>query len=136
MSADSIVATAAGVSAAGAALIYDQSLAMASAGGLAMFLAVSATIPLQQRFFFSIGSFIFAYIVGLVCIATAASADPETVLAKLGTVAPLIAFMCSSFASSAFGSLQKWADGGPEPRWLSLILRLLPFRVKKGDPNE
>lgn len=134
MSAESIVATAAGVGAASAALVYDQSLAMASAGGLAMFLGVSAAIPIQKRFFFSVGSFILGYLVGLFCIATAANTtDPEAILHKLGTMAPLIAFASSAFASSIFGSLQKWADGGPKPRWVSFFAKFLPFSMKKGD---
>lgn len=126
MSADSILATAAGVGAASVALVYDQNLAMASAGGMCMFLAVSVTIPLQTRFFFALGSSILGYIVGLVCMA----------YGDLNIYAAVFAFAASALGSSVFGSLHKWGNGGPTPKWILFFSKLLPFGWKKGGGSE
>lgn len=123
MSAEVIAGTAAGVGVASAALIYDQNLAMASAGGLAFMLAVSVAIPLQTRFWFGIGSFILGYLTGLLCITTG----------NLGGFAPIIAFFSSAIGSSVFASLHKWSEGGQTPAWIRFIARFLPFSMKKGD---
>lgn len=126
MSGEVIAATAAGVGAASAALIFDQNLAMASAGGLAFFLAVSVAIPIQTRFFFAIGSFILGYITGLLFIA----------YGSWSIFAALTAFSASALGSSIFGSLHTWANGGPTPRWVMFIVRLSPFGLKKSDPHD
>lgn len=126
MSGEVIAATAAGVGVASAAFVFDQNLAMASAGGLAFFLAFSVAIPLQTRLFFGIGSFVLGYITGLLLMA----------YGSFGIFAPPAAFFASSLGSSAFGSLNTWASGGPAPRWLLFIFRFLPFSLKKSDPNE
>lgn len=126
MSGEVIAATAAGVGVASAAFVFDQNLAMASAGGVFMFLAVSITIPLQTRFFFSVGSFILGYITGLLFMAYSGA----------GVYAAFGALASSSLGSSVFGSLHTWANGGPTPRWLLFIVRFLPFGLKKSDRNE
>lgn len=126
MSAEVIAGTAAGVAAAGAALVFDQSLAMASTGGCFFFLAVSITIPLQTRLFFSVGSFILGYIVGLMFMA----------YGGLSGIAAGLAFVASALGSSLFGSLHNWANGGPTPRWVMFIVRFLPFSMKKSDPHD
>ena len=122
MSAEVIAGTAAGVTAAGVALVLDQSLAMASIGGACFYLAVSATIPLQTRLFFSIGSFILGYIVGLMFMS----------YGGLGVYSVVSSFSASAIGSSVFGSLHRWADGGPTPRWLNFLVKFLPFSWKKG----
>lgn len=126
MSGEVIAATAAGVGAASAAFVIDQNLAMASAGGLAFFLAVSVAIPLQTRLFFGIGSFILGYITGLVFIA----------YGDWSIYAAITAFSASALGSSIFGSIHAWNNGGPPPRLLMFILRFLPFNMKKSDPND
>lgn len=123
MSAEVIGGAAAGVGVASMALVFDQNLAMASAGGLAFFLAVSVAIPLQARFWFAIGSFVLGYLVGLLCMT----------YAGLGGAAPLVAFFSSALGSSAFASLHKWSEGGVTPPWIRFIARFLPFSMKKGD---
>jgi len=126
MSAEVMVgatATAAGIGVAGLALAFDQNLAMASAGGLAMFLAVSATIPLQTRFFFGIGSFILGYIIGLMMIPSE----------NLGSYAPFLAFLSSALGSTMFGSLHGWVSGGPTPQWVEWLVKMSPIKFKKGD---
>lgn len=122
MSAEVIAGTAAGVAAAGVALVLDQSLAMASVGGCAFYLAVSVTIPFQTRIFFSIGSVILGYITGLMILS----------YAGLGVFSVVSAFAASALGSSVFGSLHKWAEGGPMPRWIGFLARFLPFSWKKG----
>lgn len=127
MSAEVLAGTAAGVGMAGVALVFDQNLAMASAGGVAFFLGASITIPLQVRFWFGIGSFILGYIAGLVFMT----------LSDWGVYSPILAFMLSALGSAAFGSLNKWGNGGPTPGWIEFFLKLSPFRWKKdGDSNE
>lgn len=126
MSAEVAVAAAAGVGTAGLALIFDQNLALASAGGLAFMLAVSVTIPLQTRFFFGVGSFILGYLVGLSIMA----------YGNLDPLAALLSFVASALGSSIFGSLHKWADGGPTPKWVLFITKLIPFSMKKGGGSE
>ena len=127
MSAEVIAGTAAGVTAASVALVLDQSLAMASVGGCAFYLAVSVAIPLQTRLFFSIGSFILGYITGLAFLS----------YGGLGIYSVVSAFGASALGSSIFGSLHKWADGGPAPRWLLFIAKFLPFSWKKdGGSND
>lgn len=126
MSGEVIAATAAGVGAASAAFVIDQNLAMASAGGLAMFLAVSVAIPLQTRMFFGIGSFILGYIAGMLLIS----------YGDLSIYATITAFVASALGSSVFGSLHSWGNGGPTPRWILFITKFLPFGLKKSDRNE
>lgn len=121
MSADSIAASAVGVGAASVALVYDQNLAMASAGGLFMYLAVSVTIPIQTRILFSIGSGIFGYIMGLFFMAKG-----------LTIYAAFAAFSFSALGSGIFGSLHKWANGGPTPKWVIFFKDIIPFKIKKG----
>lgn len=123
MSAEVIVGTAAGVGVAGMALVFDQNLAMASAGGIAFMLAVSVTIPLQTRFFFGVGSFVLGYIVGLLMMS----------YGNLGVFAAIVAFGSSALGSTVFGSLHGWFSGGKTPAWVSFLLKLSPFRLKKGD---
>lgn len=122
MSAEVMVGTAAGVGAAGMALVFDQNLAMASAGGIAFMLAVSVTIPLQTRLFFGIGSFVLGYIVGLLMMS----------YGNLGVFAAVVAFTSSALGSTIFGSLHGWVSGGKTPAWVSFIAKLLPFSFKKG----
>lgn len=127
MSAEVLAGTAAGVAAAGVALVFDQNLAMASAGGVAFFLGASIAIPLQVRFWFGIGSFILGYISGLVFMS----------LSDYASWSPVLSFFLSALGSAAFGSLNKWANGGPMPGWVEFFAKLSPFRWKKdGDPNE
>lgn len=127
MSAEVIAGTAAGVTAAGVALVLDQSLAMASIGGVFMFLAVSITIPIQTRMFFSIGSFVLGYIVGVAVMN----------YAGLSAWAAAAAFASSGLGSSLFGSLHVWVNGGAMPWWVSLISKMLPFGLKKtGGSND
>jgi hypothetical protein len=127
MSAEVIAGTAAGVTAAGVALVLDQSLAMASIGGVFFFLAVSITIPLQTRMFFSLGSFVLGYIVGLAVMS----------YGGLSVYAAASAFGSSAIGSSLFGSLHKWADGGPTPKWVLFFAKFMPFGWKKtGGSND
>lgn len=122
MSAEVIAGTAAGVAAASVALVLDQNLAMASIGGCAFYLAVSVTIPLQTRLFFSVGSFILGYITGLMFLS----------YGGLGVYSVVSAFVSSALGSSIFGSLHRWADGGATPRWLIFLVKFIPFSWKKG----
>lgn len=124
MSGEVIAATAAGVATAGAALVLDQNLAMASAGGAAMFLAVSVTTSLQSRFFFVIGSYILGYIAGLACM------NPSSELPQWA--AAVVAFTVSATGSGIFASLHGWLNGGPEPKWFRVVSKFWPFRFKKG----
>lgn len=127
MSAEVIAGTAAGVTAAGVALVLNQSLAMASVGGVMMFLAVSITIPIQTRMFFSLGSFVLGYIVGLAIMG----------YAEISAYAAAASFASSALGSSVFGSLHKWADGGPVPKWISFMAKFMPFSWKKtGGSND
>lgn len=127
MSAEVIAGTAAGVTAAGVALVLDQSLAMASIGGVFFFLAVSITIPLQTRMFFSMGSFVLGYIVGLAIMG----------YADISAYAAASAFASSALGSSVFGSLHKWSDGGPTPKWVLFFAKFMPFSWKKpGGSND
>ena len=127
MSAEVIAGTAAGVTAAGVALVLNQSLAMASVGGVMMFLAVSITIPIQTRMFFSLGSFILGYIVGLAIMG----------YAEISAYAAASSFVSSALGSSIFGSLHQWVNGGPKPMWISFFSKLLPFSWKKtGGSND
>lgn len=126
MSAEVAVAAAAGVGTAGLALVFDQNIALASAGGLAFMLAVSVTIPLQARFFFGVGSFILGYFVGLLFMA----------YGNLDIYAALTSFCASALGSSIFGSLHQWADGGPTPKWVLFLSKLIPFSIRKGGGSE
>jgi len=127
MSAEVIAGTAAGVTAAGVALVLDQSLAMGSIGGVMMFLAVSITIPIQTRMFFSLGSFVLGYIVGLGFMS----------YADISAYAAFSAFVSSALGSSVFGSLHKWGNGGPTPKWVMFIAKFMPFSWKKtGGEND
>ncbi len=89
-------------------------------------LAVSVTIPLQTRFFFAVGSFILGYLVGLILMSTG----------ELGVYAAITSFIASALGSSIFGSLHKWADGGPTPKWILFLTKLFPFSIKKGGGSE
>lgn len=91
-----------------------------------MYLAVSVTIPLQARILFSVGSGIFGYIVGLLCMS----------YGNLSVFAAVMAFASAALASSIFGSLHKWANGGPTPRWILFLKDLSPFGMKKGGGSE
>ena len=127
MTAEVIAGTAAGVTAAGVALVLDQSLAMASIGGVFFFLAVSITIPLQTRMFFSLGSFVLGYIVGV------------GVMSYCGVTAYAYAaaFFSSGLGSTVFGSLHKWGNGGPTPKWVLFFAKFVPFSWKKtGGSND
>ena len=127
MSAEVIAGTAAGVTAAGVALVLDQSLAMASVGGVMMFLAVSITIPIQTRMFFSIGSFVLGYIVGLAIMS----------YADISALAAAASFCSSALGSSVFGSLHKWGSGGDTPKWVLFFAKFMPFSWKKtGGGND
>lgn len=126
MSADSVLATAAGVGAASVAIVYDQGLAMATTGGMFMFLAISVAIPLQSRFFFAIGSAIFGYLIGMLCMS----------FGNLSPFAAIFAFAASSLGSAIVGSLHKWGNGGPTPKWVLLLSKLIPFGWKKGGGSE
>lgn len=126
MAGEIALGAAAGVGTAVGVFVFDQNLAMASAGGVAFLLAVSVTIPLQKRLWFSIGSFILGYIVGLFSMA----------YGGYSLYAPLLAFVSSALGSSAFASLHNWVEGGVKPAWLDWLARMSPIRLKKGDPNE
>lgn len=127
MSAEVIAGTAAGVTAAGVALVLDQSLAMASIGGVFMFLAVSVAIPIQTRMFFSMGSFVLGYIVGLAIMS----------YGDINAFAAASAFASSALGSSIFGSLHQWFNGGATPWWVTFLSKLLPFGWKKtGGSND
>ena len=127
MSAEVIAGTAAGVTAAGVALVFDQSIAMASIGGVFMFLAVSVAIPLQTRAFFSAGSFVLGYIVGLFMMK----------YGGLEVYAAIGALVASGLGSSIFASLYQWFDGGKTPWWILFFSKFLPFGWKKnGGSNE
>ncbi|QZA71315.1 holin [Pseudomonas phage AH02] len=119
-------ATAAGVGVASVALAFDQSLVLASAGGAAMYLGVSALIPIQTRVFFTIGSFILGYLVGLILLSTE----------NYSSFAALSAWAISGLGSIAFGSVYKWMDGGEKPKWIGWLETLSPLKFRKGDPNE
>lgn len=127
MSAEVIAGTAAGVTAAGVALVLDQSLAIASVGGVFMYLGVSIAIPIQTRMFFSMGSFVFGYLVGLIMMN----------YAGVSAYAAAAAFIASGLGSSTFGSLHKWANGGPTPKWVLFFAKFMPFSWKKtGGEND
>jgi hypothetical protein len=127
MSAEVIAGTAAGVTAAGVALVLDQNIAMASIGGVFMFLAVSVAIPLQTRAFFSIGSFILGYLVGLFMMT----------YGGLEIYAAISALIASGLGSSIFASLYQWFDGGKMPFWVAFLTKFLPAGMKKnGGSNE
>lgn len=128
MSAEVVAATAAGVGLAGIAAAYDQNLAMASVGGACFMLAVSVTIPIQVRFFFFIGSLVLGYVVGTAL----GAASGWTAWSAL------TAFATSALGSSLFGSLHGWFSGGVQPAWLTFLIKLLPFSLKKGGdrPND
>jgi hypothetical protein len=87
-----------------------------------MMLAVSATIPLQTKIFFGVGSFALGYFVGVLLMG----------LGELGVYGPLLALLSSGLGSTVFGSLHGWFSGGPTPKWLSFLARFLPFSIKKG----
>ncbi len=122
MGVETAVATAAGVGAAGTALLLDQNLAMAAAGGAAFFLAVSVAIPMQTRFFFGIGSLILGYIVGIAFLS----------YGQWSALAAFAAFLTSALGSGLFGSLHGWVNGGVQPGWVTFLTKLLPFSWKKG----
>jgi predicted Co/Zn/Cd cation transporter (cation efflux family) len=126
MSAEAIAGTAAGVTAASVALVFDQSLAMASVGGCFLYLGVSIAIPVQTRIFFSLGSFVLGYIVGMGFMSYG-GVDPY---------AAVSAFLSSATGSAVFGSLHKWFDGGETPVWIKFFSKLLPFSWKKGGSDE
>lgn len=125
MSGEVIAATVAGVGTAGLALVFDQNLALASAGGVAMMLAVSATIPLQTKTFFAFGSYVLGYIVGVLMMRHEG----------FGAYGPLMALITSGLGSTIFGSLHGWFSGGPTPKWISFVAKFIPFSVKKGGPE-
>lgn len=122
MSGEVVIATAAGVGAAGVALVIDQNLAMASAGGAFFFLAASVAIPLQSRLFYGVGSFVLGYVFGLLSMAIT-----ETTV--WGGIA---AFVAAALGSYIFGSLKNWAEGGQEPAIIKFITKFFPFGIKKG----
>lgn len=122
MSAEVIAGTAAGVGTAGLALVFDQNLALASAGGVAMMLAVSATIPLQTKIFFGLGSYVLGYIIGILMMSRG----------ELGAYGPVVALLSSGLGSTVFGSLHGWFSGGPTPKWISFVAKFIPFSIKKG----
>lgn len=126
MSAEAIAGTAAGVTTAGLAMMLDQSLLMASAGGCFLYLAYSVTIPIQTRFFASLGSFVLGCIVGAFFMA----------YGGVEIWAAICAFISSSTGATAIGSVHRWLDGGPMPKWIRFVSKILPFTWKKGDSGD
>lgn len=126
MSAEAIAGTAAGVTAASVAMVFDQGLVMASVGGCFLYLGVSVSIPMQTRIFFSLGSFVLGYIVGMWFMS----------YGGVDLYAAAAAFVASSTGSTAVGSLHKWFDGGEIPPWLKFFAKLLPFSWKKGGSDD
>lgn len=138
MSAESVVGSAivtgaangTGVALAGLLMTFDQNLALGSIGGCCMFLAASATLPWGSRLFYAIGSLIIGYLVGIYLIGVGSNTG----------LAAIVACFVSALASWVFGSLKRWADGGPKPEWLEwasgVAGNFLPAFLKRGKRDE
>lgn len=126
MSAEAIAGTAAGVTTTGLAMMLDQSLLMASAGGCFLYLAYSVSIPIQTRFFASMGSFVLGCIVGAIFMT----------FGGLEIWAAIGALISSATGATAVGSVHRWFDGGPMPKWIRFFVKFIPFTWKKGGSGD
>lgn len=97
---------------------FDQGMALAALGGCFFFLGVSASFPVSTRVFFSLGSCILGYMCGML------TAAHEGWVPFAGVTA----FGVAALGSTVFGSLHAWGQGGPTPRWILLLIKLIPYR--------
>ena len=109
---------------------FDHSMALAAIGGCCFFLGASAALPLSTRIFYALGSCIIGYMFGVMML---------NLLSYQGA-ASFLACVASALASWIFGSLKRWADGGPRPDWVDWFITLakgfLPDFLKRGKRDE
>ncbi|MDF2642988.1 MAG: hypothetical protein K0R45_2261 [Pseudomonas sp.] len=109
---------------------FDHGMALAAIGGCCFFLGASAALPWSTRIFYGLGSCIIGYMFGIMML---------NLLSYAGAAA-FLACVASALASWIFGSLKRWADGGPRPEWVDWFVTLakgfLPDFLKRGKRDE
>lgn len=109
---------------------FDHGMALAAIGGCCFFLGASAALPWSTRIFYALGSCIIGYMFGIMMLN----------LLSYNGAASFMACVASALASWIFGSLKRWADGGPRPDWVDWFVNLargfLPEFLKRGKRDE
>ena len=109
---------------------FDHGMALAAIGGCCFFLGASAALPWSTRVFYALGSCIIGYIFGIMMLN----------LLSYNGAAAFLACVASALASWVFGSLKRWADGGPRPDWVDWFATFakgfLPAFLKRGKRDE
>ena len=109
---------------------FDHGMALAAIGGCCFFLGASAALPWSTRIFYAMGSCIIGYMFGIMMLS----------LLSYNGAASLLACITSALASWIFGSLKRWADGGPRPDWVDWFATLakgfLPDFMKRGKRDD
>jgi hypothetical protein len=109
---------------------FDHGMALAAIGGCCFFLGASAALPWSTRIFYALGSCIIGYMFGVMML---------NLLAYNGA-ASFLACVASALASWIFGSLKRWADGGPRPDWVDWFVNVgkgfLPDFLRRGKRDE
>ncbi|MFG0917253.1 MULTISPECIES: putative holin [Pseudomonas] len=132
MSADGIssaiivgAATGAGVVSA-TQIPIDHVIIMGAIGGCCAFLASTAELKWGSKILYAVFSFIAGYLAGLGIL----------ILYPYNVVAAGVALVISALASTMFGSLKAWSEGGKKPAWVEFFERFIPSGLLRGKRDE
>lgn len=104
----------------------DHVIIMGAIGGCCAFLASTAELRWGSKILYAMFSFIAGYLAGLGIL----------ILYPYNVVAAAVALVISALASTMFGSLKAWSEGGSKPSWVEFFERFIPSGLLRGKRDE